>query len=172
MTIGRLPARRVLSIAACLLLFLPAIGHTDDYSARQVPSWVRVGAKLRVRNAHGDRPQVGSYARQTVDTLFLVEHAGGLEEGIPFSNITSIDVSREQLRRTGRSAGIGFLGGTAFGAVMGAASSSPGDKVAGAVIGGVVIGGISMFCGALGGHLTRGDEWEPVAEWAMENPRE
>jgi hypothetical protein len=36
----------------------------------------------------------------------------------------------------------------------------------------VVVGGVAMFLGALGGHMTQGDEWEPVADWTMENPHE
>jgi hypothetical protein len=162
------PVRRVALVVLLVMLAVSAAAQEPG----TLQSVVQPGARVRVstvgtgmgtgRVVAGPRDSLHVARERSVDTLHL---AG--------SQLTSLDVSVGRHKRRWRGAGLGFLGGAALGAVIGAATYQKPDCAGDAyfcdlgqgfdaTFGAALLGGAGAVVGAITG-AGRADDWRPVA---------
>jgi hypothetical protein len=137
-----------------------------------VSSSVQPGARVRV-SAPGAGTLTGRVVAVEGDSLLLARDRSADTLRLAQSQLTSLDVSVGRHKRRWRGAGLGFLGGAALGAVIGAATYKKPDcsgeayfcdlgQGFDATFGAALLGGVGAVVGAIIGGGSA-DDWQPVA---------
>ena len=115
-------------------------------------------------------PHVGTFTMMAADSIVLGTGGSGSRTGVSLASVTSLEVSRGRMSRTGSGALVGFAVGAVYGAMQGGSWAQGcdephfwpcSDPAAMAVLG-VFFGGIGMGMGAMIGGFIRTDRWEEV----------
>lgn len=157
--------------ASVMLLTLLAAGASAQ-TPGDLSSEVQPGARVRA-----SAPGVGTMSGRVVavqgDSLRVARDHSADTVRFAVSQLTSLDLSVGRHKRRWRGAGIGFLGGAALGAAVGAATYQKPDctgsayfcdigRGADVVVGATVVGAVGAVAGAVVGGGTV-DSWRPVS---------
>jgi hypothetical protein len=156
-----------------LVVLLVMLASTASAQAPgTVAASVQPGARIRV-SAPGAGTLTGRVVSVEGDSLRVARDRSADTLRIAQSQLTSLDVSVGRHKRRWRGAGLGFLGGAALGAVVGAATYKKPDcsgeayfcdlgQGFDATFGAALLGGVGAVVGAIIGGGSA-DDWQPVA---------
>ena len=153
---------------ATLLIAALALTPLATVMAQLQPSPLEPGQRVRVTAPDlGIRKQVGRFEALRGDTLVVA--AADSTMTFPVASVTRLELSRGQKSMAGRWAGIGFVSGAAFGAIIGFVSGDPPRTCdlcptaeQKAACGAIVFGGIGALIGRGAGASHKTDRWEEV----------
>lgn len=157
---------------ATIVLVVILAGTASGQEAGTLPPGVQVGARVRASTPRA-ATVTGRLVAASADTLRVLRDRAADTVSVAVSRLTSLDLSTGQHKRRLAGAAIGFFGGAALGAVVGAVTyrkqacapgtwfcdypGRAGDMVAGAVL----FGGAGTIVGAIVG-AGRADTWQRV----------
>jgi hypothetical protein len=153
-----------------LLVMLASTASAQESGTLQ--SAIQPGARVRVSTV-GAGTVTGRVVAVQGDSLQLTRDRSVDTLRLAGSQLTSLEVSVGRHKRRWRGAGLGFLGGAALGAVLGAATYRKPDCSGDAyfcdlgpgfdaTFGAVLLGGAGAVVGAIAGGGSA-DDWQPVA---------
>ncbi len=119
-----------------------------DAALGEVPPWLHPHAPVRLTPVAppGARPISGEFRGTHGDSVWIRLRYAPHDVGLPLSEISRFEVSRERSPRTWSGARTGFLGGFLIGGAMGASEGAQqGDTGARVVVGGLMLGCLVMI---------------------------
>jgi len=143
--------------------------QASDAAPGEVPPWLHPHARVRLTPFAPSRarPILGEFREARGDSVWIRTGFGPHDTGIPLSQISRFEVSRERSPRTWHGAGIGFLGGALIGGAAGVSEGAEqGDTGARVAVDGLLLGCLLMIPCALIGHAEKTDHW--VVIWSRE----
>ncbi|MEO8622907.1 MAG: hypothetical protein ABI625_17675 [bacterium] len=129
---------------------------------------INPGARVRITTSGTREPSVGNVVSATEQGL-VARLASGDTIRVPASNLAGLEISDGQSRHIWLGAGLGFIGGAAVGALIGAATPPDAncnfmcdDKVLGEAIGAGLLGIAGTVVGGIIGATHTTENWRAI----------